>query len=71
MDVPLDSARHPESPVLAKSPIGQDRADYWMAIHVQKELIQEANEEALQQFKINQRFLNEYRSTYDANYPSL
>jgi hypothetical protein len=86
MDVPLDSARHPESPILAKSPNAQDKvaaekaaaekaaaekADYWLAIHVQEELVQEANEEALLQFKVNQRLLNEYRSTYDANYPSL
>lgn len=71
MDVPLESERHPESPILAKSPIAQDRADFWLAINLQEELIQKANEEAFKHFKINQRLLSEYRSTYNTDYPSL
>lgn len=75
MNVPLESARHPRSPILAKSPIAQDRADYWLAINVQKELIIEANKEALQLFKNRQqqeqRLLDEYHTTYDDNFPIL
>lgn len=75
MNVPLESARHPSSPILAKSPIAQDRADYWLAINLQKELIIEANEEALELFKNRQeqeqRLLHQYHTTYDDNFPSL
>jgi hypothetical protein len=74
MDVPLESERHTKSPILAKSPTAQDKettqdkSEYWMLVDVQ---IKEANEKALAQFKLNQRILKEYLSTYDANYPSL
>ena len=78
MDVPLESERHTKSPILAKSPTAQETAqdketaqhksEYWMLVDVQ---IKEANEKALAQFKLNQRILKEYLSTYDANYPSL
>ena len=75
MNVPLESARHPQAPVLAKSPVAQDIADYRMAIDVQKELIRTAHEEALTQYKVKQeqerRLLHQYHSTYDDNFPSL
>ena len=75
MNVPLESERHPQSPILARSPIAQDIADYKMAIDVQKELIRAAHEEALALFKDRQeqerRLLHEYHATYDNNLPSL
>lgn len=75
MNVPLESERHPQAPVLAKSPVAQDIADYRMAIDVQKELIRTAHEEALALFKDKQeqkrRLLFEYHSTYDDKFPSL
>ena len=75
MNVALESERHPKSPILAKSPTAQDRADYWLAIHVHKELIRTAHEETLTQYKVKQeqerRLLHQYHSTYDDNFPSL
>lgn len=75
MNVPLESERHPQSPLLAKSPLAQDIADYWMAIDVQKELIRMAHEEALALFKDRQeqerRLLHEYHTTYEDKFPSL
>lgn len=75
MNVPLDSERHPQAPLLAKSPVAQDFADHRMAIDVQKELIRTAHEEALALFKDRQeqerRLLHEYHTTYDDKFPSL
>ena len=77
MNVPLESARHPQAPVLAKSPTAQDIpaiqqiADYMMAIDVQQELTMTAHEEALTQYKEERRLLHQYHSTYDDNFPSL
>ena len=81
MNVRLESARHPKSPILAKSPTAQDIpaiqqiADYRMAIDVQQELTMTAHKEALTQYKVKQeqerRLLHQYHSTYDDNFPSL
>lgn len=81
MNVPLESERHPQSSLLAKSPIAlnvpviQQIADYKLALNMQKEFIRTANEETYKFYKHKkeqkQRLLDEYYTTYDDNFPSL
>ena len=81
MDVPLDSERPPQSAILKKSPTAQSNpmiqqiADYKIALDMQNKLILTEEEEALMHYKhkreCEKRLLDEYHSTYDANWPSL
>jgi len=75
MNVPLESARHRHSPLLAKSPVAQQIADHKIALNTHKEFITTANEEVYKFYKHkkeqNQRLLDEYHTTYDDNFPSL